>query len=495
MPVLRDGSYDQRLMPFVPKYHTYYGNQLTMYNRNEQWLPLVASIAALWNVFSEILSDALKLAESTGLSLPSYALELVPRLRYNISSDDPPFVFQLLPFFSPTALRIRWCRIGRVIALLEGYINLCTRLLRPNADWARGKPVGIRVDSALVHDGDKRLAKAYRFLSTPFTLPLDLADDEGYSLENAQDALLGRGYGKTPARLVFEDIELLENTDVDALDFAAIRPNFNPMKYLPDGLRTTRKERDALAAMASDEDDDYSSEWVSVPIHIQPPPMTGETPSLDTTSEVVPPLVTEPRELRPIGALELNPGMSSSALAPVSASTSATASATTSPYSDSSANLPSPPVGPSPTDWRAPSSNRKRRAADFPRAAKPAKRRDAGTRDWSGYFEAQVGRGVEYTGQEVISSRPHAVVDARRPDPSHSSRDVIAAPRAALEAPRPLMGQEKQMLFRDSDTGAMAAMPVFETSFASLGVSFPSSAPKPEESQHGDNSISAKNTG
>ena len=47
---------------------------------------------ALWNVFSEIVADALKLAERTGLSLPSYAIDLVPRLCYKLSPEDPPFL-------------------------------------------------------------------------------------------------------------------------------------------------------------------------------------------------------------------------------------------------------------------------------------------------------------------------------------------------------------------------------------------------------------------
>ena len=53
----------------------------------------------------------------------------------------------------------------------------------------------------------------------------------------------------------------------------------------------------------------------------------------------------------------------------------------------------------------------------------------------------------------------------------HPTHDLIVAPHVAAPAPHPLLGQEKQMVFRDSDTGTMAAMPVFETSFASLGVS------------------------
>ena len=69
MPFVRDGDYNQCLMPFVPQHHTYYRNQLTLHNQNGQWIPLVTSIMALWNIFSEIVADALKLAECMGLSV------------------------------------------------------------------------------------------------------------------------------------------------------------------------------------------------------------------------------------------------------------------------------------------------------------------------------------------------------------------------------------------------------------------------------------------
>ena len=69
MSFLHDGNYDQCLTPFVPQHHMYYGNQLTLHHQNGQWLPLIALIMALWNIFSEIVADALKLAERTGLTL------------------------------------------------------------------------------------------------------------------------------------------------------------------------------------------------------------------------------------------------------------------------------------------------------------------------------------------------------------------------------------------------------------------------------------------
>ena len=63
-----------------------------------------------------------------------------------------------------------------------------------------------------------------------------------------------------------------------------------------------------------------------------------------------------------------------------------------------------------------------------------------------------------------------------RREKEYSEHDLVVAPRVAAPAPRPLLGQEKQMVFCDSDTGAMAAMPIFETSFASLGVSLSATA-------------------
>ena len=84
-------------------------------------------------------------------------------------------------------------------------------------------------------------------------------------------------------------------------------------------------------------------------------------------------------------------------------------------------------------------------------------------------FEAQRERGVEYLGQEIVPSRSRAAelsraaMDAHRSEASLASHEVMAASRVTIAAPRALQGQEKQMLFRDSDTGAMAAMPVFET--------------------------------
>ena len=71
-------------------------------------------------------------------------------------------------------------------------------------------------------------------------------------------------------------------------------------------------------------------------------------------------------------------------------------------------------------------------------------------------------------------------MEERWREKEYSEHDLVVAPQVAAPAPRPLLGQEKQMVFHNSDTGAMAAMPVFETSFASLGVSLSVTASRQE---------------
>ena len=95
-------------MLFVLQHHTYHGNQLMLHHWNSQWLLLTASIMALWTIFLDIIADALKLAERTGLSLPSYALHLMPWLCYKISPED----------YSPSS-PLQPCTLGGVISLVS----------------------------------------------------------------------------------------------------------------------------------------------------------------------------------------------------------------------------------------------------------------------------------------------------------------------------------------------------------------------------------------
>ena len=261
------------------------------------------------------------------------------------------------------------------------------------------------------------LARAYQFLSTPFTTSLNLITVDGYSLKDIRNALLGHRYGKIVAQLLFDEINELVNMDVDVLDFVAVNPQYNPLKYQPDGLRTTRKECNLMAAEASNNGDDYGMDWTSVPSLSQLPPVIDgiSSPATLNPPPSSPSDVIESSEpLRPAISTEpsaedlarLDTVAPSSIPTPISASTSTSASATASAYSSASSSNPLPSAGLGPNSWRTKSSNRKRCATEFPKSARPSKRADAGTRDWSHYFEAQAERGVEYTGQTVIPAPP-----------------------------------------------------------------------------------------
>ena len=197
------------------------------------------------------------------------------------------------------------------------------------------------------------LAHAYQFLSTPFTTSLNLITVDGYSLEDTRNVLLGCGYGKIVAWLLFDEINKLVNTDVDMLDFVAVNPQYNPLKYQPDGLHTTRKERDLMAAKASDNSDDYGMDWTSMPSLSQLPPVIDGTsspatlnPPLSSPSDVIE--SSEP--LQP--AINTVPSAEDLAhldtVAPsliptlILASTSTSASAAASAYSSASSSNPLP---------------------------------------------------------------------------------------------------------------------------------------------------------
>lgn len=151
-------------------------------------------------------------------------------------------------------------------------------------------------------------------------------------------------YSKNIARLLFDKINKLVNTDVDALDFVAINPHYNPLKYQPDGLHTTRRECNLMAARDSDDGNDYKMDWISVPSLSQPPLVIDSTSSPATLSpfpggQMDATMLSKPlwsaistvpsvKDLARLGTLT-----SGSIPTPTSASTLTSASATASAYS------------------------------------------------------------------------------------------------------------------------------------------------------------------
>ena len=112
LSMLWTSSYDRRLLPFTPANHAVTGTYIAMHERNGQFPVLAQTRRNLEENLNRALLDAQIAANSAGISLPNYAISLVPRLKYSNGGDERPFPHQFKIFFTPSASRMRGVRIG-----------------------------------------------------------------------------------------------------------------------------------------------------------------------------------------------------------------------------------------------------------------------------------------------------------------------------------------------------------------------------------------------
>jgi hypothetical protein len=146
--LLREGSYDHRFLPFVPKRR---GTARSLFMElrltNKQWMPMARSLKELWDELEGLRLEAEKIASQTRLPLPEYMYQLLPLIRFELT-DSHCFEHQFQSWFNPEAHQARWCHIEQVAGLLEGYANVGNLLLNPDQHaWRHGDPVGIEADS------------------------------------------------------------------------------------------------------------------------------------------------------------------------------------------------------------------------------------------------------------------------------------------------------------------------------------------------------------
>jgi hypothetical protein len=111
--------------------------------KNKQWMPVARSLKELWDELMRIGLESKKITVQTKLPLPEYAYHLLPLVQVQLTGTSL-FKFQFQPWFDLEAHQARWCRIERIIGLLEGYINVGHLLLNPEQRaWHLGDPVGI----------------------------------------------------------------------------------------------------------------------------------------------------------------------------------------------------------------------------------------------------------------------------------------------------------------------------------------------------------------
>ena len=213
--LLCDGTYDQRLLPFVSKFQgTMQIIQIDLHVTNKQWKLSNCAIKNLWERLQLSITEAEQEAQHMNLPLPDYAFMLVPRLHYQDAPDDPLFKYQFQIWFALQAHYAGWHCIERIAGLLGGYVNACYHLQHPDKDdWPCGKPVGIEFDPTNANDKDKELALAYTFLKVPIKLPDSWAIPENYSRQEAQAALFSKGQGSAMGCLTFSTILELPETD------------------------------------------------------------------------------------------------------------------------------------------------------------------------------------------------------------------------------------------------------------------------------------------
>jgi len=441
LSLLRDGSFDQRLLPFAPVHISTFLH-LILHDLNGQPYPKKALVKALKADVDQSLEEASDLGKRVGLSLPFYVREVLPKLLCEDPENTDPFAYQLRPYFPPSVLRIRWARINRANIMLHAFINLCHRILHPNAEWKVKPPVGIQTGSTTVEGTALSLAHAYLFFGLPVNgLVLELP--EHYSVESARDALLDPKARKAPLVTELEHVIQLPEGSDDAPMFKDLHPQYDVLVYLEDGVKRTSKERKLLHLYDDDGD-----------VTLLPEPESTGT---------VAPFFPRPDNLA-----------SDEPTSAPSTSTSATPSILSSTSASSRNPSGSDSFGP---DRSARSNTRSR---DYRGSFRQPKARNKGRSVYERPFESS----RHYTPPSSAEPRAPYYRPERYPEPVAPRHDPAYFPVASSssfqgrEVARPIESRlvpalEEQRMVQDADTGNLAMIPIVRASFSQLGITRP----------------------
>lgn len=284
--ILRESSYNRRLLPFAPRGSCMVARNLDLHKLNHQWRTYTQTAKDLGTQLDEAIRDASDIARQVSLSLPEYARQLVPKLLYQ-AGEESKFPLQLQAFFSPSALCARVAHIICVIGMLEAYINLGHRILSNHTEWKFKEPVGLTMKIEFLMDKDSELLKAYLFLGLPIEFdghyPLTLIS--GYSLDDAKTALRGLEESDTSEQLsIGSSPEELNSDDDDALKFAVIFPEYDMDEYNSDGTTVTLRQKKDKKQMLQEEAQASGGEEDSTP---SPHPTEDEAMQMDTVTSAL----------------------------------------------------------------------------------------------------------------------------------------------------------------------------------------------------------------
>ena len=405
------------------------------------------------------------------ISLPNYALSLIPRLRYSQGGDERPFPYQFLVFFTPSAKRIRGVRIGRVCAVLDATTNTAHAMEHGPGSWPVGEPVGISIDVDELTEEDKELLAAYMALGVQLegeTTGLNLTPPP---LELAKERVVGKVLGK--AALIVEvphdtpGFFPASGTDDDVLDYATIDPNHDEHGLDADGIvktREVRREEEDFAYMeeaTAPQEEDHPMEEDPAPPYVQTAP---EAEAFTTTALQVsleePAGGVLPQALTPTSAVESIPSSEAVLAASSTQDLGAPSTRRSTVGARRSRNYRGPYVQPA-------SSSSSSRSRPPPSRRTPSPRRHPPSRSASSQQYSPPGR--------------HSF--RRSPSPSYSPRYRRSpSPPAAAMGPlrgRSLQGapgvriiqtREQHRIVQDMDTGISALVPIMQVSSSQMGL-------------------------
>ena len=296
LSLLRDGSFNQRLLPFAP-IHVSTFLPLILHELNRQPYPKKALVKALKEDVDWSLDEASDLGSRVGLSLLAYVHEVLTILLCEDPENLDPFAYQLCPYFPPSVLRIRWTRINHRKIMLHAFINLCHHILHPSEEWKVRPPVGIQVDSTVIDETTLSLVHAYLFFGIPVTgLALELP--ENYSVKSARDALLDPQSQKAPLVVELEHVIQLPEGSDDAPTFKNLHPQYDTLVYGDDGVKLTAKERRLLHLYEDDgdmtllPDPKPAKDKVPLASHLDVPPRNSPNAALSMSALATPSTLT-----------------------------------------------------------------------------------------------------------------------------------------------------------------------------------------------------------
>jgi hypothetical protein len=470
---IRPSMYDPRLLPFTPRLHSFLSHAIDMHEQRGQFPVYAQTRRNLDESLTWSMLKAQVACNQASISLPNYALALIPRLRYNAGGDGNPFPYQFLVFFSPSAKRIRGVRIGRVRAVLDAASNAAHAFINGPGNWPIGEPVGISIDVTELSEDDRQLLTAYLVLGVPVEGELAKGlDPTSFSLEAAREIVIGKALGKsalvTKIPLDSPGFNPDSGTDEDALDFAALDPDYEEHGFDGDGLVMTHAQAQEVAALEfmeefhGQQEEDHPMEEDPAPPYVPAEPEAGTAfatsalqVSLDDPAGSTPPLA-----LTPTSAVDSIPSSEAVSAASSSAPDIAAPRARRSTVgARRSRNYQGPYVQPTSSS----SSSQSRRP---PSRRSPSPRR--------------------YSPPRHAMARPYLQTNRypprRSPSPGYRHNRQRSPPPAATTEPyrgrglpntsgvRIIQTREQHRIVQDTDTGISALVPVMQVSSSQMGL-------------------------